>query len=201
MNTNNDLKDCIVSFLEKDIDIYLYFEFIYDLCELILEFNIEVKYNSFCYKVLKKANSNISFYDIAKTNPKLEVKCICILTIFKKIGVYRNEYVPTYKFYSEISVREYFLLINLKKLGYDLPFCKGAYEINDFLAFVDNSEIVIPTFSARRKQNIIKHWDCLINSDSRFLIALKNDLLHTKELSIDINKLNNVNLLLLDNIL
>lgn len=117
MNTSNNLCDYINLFLKKNMDLYSYFEFIYDLCELLLEFNIKVNRNSFCYKVLKKANYNISFYDIAKTNPKLEAKCICILTILKNIGINHQKYTPIYSFYSEISFREYFLLTHLKRKG------------------------------------------------------------------------------------
>lgn len=182
------------------MDLYSYFEFIYDLCELLLEFNIKVNRNSFCYKVLKKANYNISFYDIAKTNPKLEAKCICILTILKNIGINHQKYTPIYSFYSEISFREYFLLTHLKKKGYDLQFNQEAYAINNFLTFFDDKKYVnIPILSATEKAIIIKNWNGSINSDCRLLIALKNNLICTKEIRIDLKKINNVNLLLLDN--
>lgn len=47
MNTSNNLCDYINLFLKKNMDLYSYFEFIYDLCELLLEFNIKVNRNSF----------------------------------------------------------------------------------------------------------------------------------------------------------
>lgn len=173
---------------------------IYDICELILEFDLEVKYDSFCYKVLEKANSNINFINIAKTNPKLEGKCTCILTLFKETGINAIQYNPIYEHYSELSIREYVLFVKLKERGYDLKFNEHAYSLNNLFAFLDDKrKIIIPKLSSIEKESILKQWNKIIDTDSKFLIALKNNLLWAEDINIDLSKLNSINLLILDN--
>lgn len=105
----------IIRSLSKQTNLFAYFQFIYELCELIFEFNVKISHRSLCYKVLKKANYNLAFYEVGKTNPKLESKCMCILKILRDLQINSNKYLPNYSFYSEISLREYVLLTKLKE--------------------------------------------------------------------------------------
>lgn len=193
------IEEKIITNLSKKTNLFVYFQFIYELCELILEFDIKVSPRSICYKVLKKANHNLDFYEIGKTNPKLEAKCICILMILKNLDLNNKKYIVNYSFYSEISFREYILLMKLKEKGENLTFDENAYPSTECISFIDGDMHIIPQYSSKEKEALLKEWKWIIDSNTKFLVALKNNILNLEKTVIDSDKLNQLNLLILEN--
>lgn len=59
---------------------------------------------------------------------------------------------------------------------------------------------VIPKYSLNEGYRVLKEWNWLIDNDVKFLIALKNNFLELEKISIDVHRLNQLNLLILENI-
>lgn len=59
---------------------------------------------------------------------------------------------------------------------------------------------VIPKYSLNEGYRVLKEWNWLIDNDVKFLIALKNNFLELEKINIDVHRLNQLNLLILENI-